>query len=434
MNLFQKIWNKNFKKGKEPLDKFAEDIGGLRGEFSWTKIVNGVPVENKSFKNTITNLSKSNVIRLLAQGANSPYKGTLNPSDFRLSKMRFGNSIYSSYNTTEEKELSYYDPLELSSRSNNTDIDLVTFPTLASNQLYKVAGGRWPSGYTAQTINKGVLPKDSGSEVSSSFTGIFSGASSFTISIPDSHKNQPTLKNLRPPSHKTLKVIIKDVSNNELSRVEFVSQYLRTSGGVSATVISGAAAGGAGYSAGALFVNSTLNDHKLIYDSTLKLWTVTISYPSGFSPALKALINSASVEYEVGKYNIIKSIVPKTSFNNGSFSTSDLNFYPITSSAISLSDSPSISFIDDYSATFSTTMNTSEGNGIQDSGDPTASLWPVVYTEAFLFNELDDLFSIIRFEQPSPFNSLTPPPGAAVGFAKDSTAAFLIQWSIRSLL
>lgn len=433
MNLFQKIWNKNFKKGKEPLDKFAEDIGGLRGEFSWTKIVNGIPVENKSFKNTITNLSKSNVIRLLAQGATSPYKGTLNPSDFRLSKMRFGNSIYSSYNTTEEKELSYYDSLELSSRSNDTDIDAATFPTLASNLLYKVAGGRWPSGYTSQTLNKGVLPKDSGSEFSSSFTGIFSGASSFTISIPDSHKNQPTSKNLRPPSHKTLKVIIKDVGGNELSRVEFISQYLRTSGGVSATAISGATSSGVGYSAGDFFISSNINDHKIFYDSTLKLWTVTIAYPSSFSSVLKSLISSASVEYEIGKYNIIKSIVPKTGFNNGSFGVSDQNFYPITSSAITLSDSPSISYIDDYSATFSVTMNTSEGNGIQDSGDPTASLWPVVYTEAFLFNELDDLFSVIRFDQPAPFNP-SPPPGTAVGFAKDSTAAFLIQWSIRSLL
>jgi hypothetical protein len=98
-NLFQKIWNSNFKKGNESLNKMSEDLGGLKGEFSWIKYTNGVPVERKTINNTITNLSKTTMIRLLAQGANSPYKGNmpLNAADYAISKIRFGNTPYSSY-------------------------------------------------------------------------------------------------------------------------------------------------------------------------------------------------------------------------------------------------------------------------------------------------------------------------------------------------
>ena len=88
MNLFQKIWSKNFKKGQESIDKFSEDIGGLEGVFSYTPIVNGIKGNPTSIKNTITHLSKSTVIRLLAQGASSTYRGTLSPTDFKISKMK----------------------------------------------------------------------------------------------------------------------------------------------------------------------------------------------------------------------------------------------------------------------------------------------------------------------------------------------------------
>lgn len=36
-NLFKRIWNKNFVKANDKIDKFADDIGGLKGYFSWKK-------------------------------------------------------------------------------------------------------------------------------------------------------------------------------------------------------------------------------------------------------------------------------------------------------------------------------------------------------------------------------------------------------------
>jgi hypothetical protein len=431
MNLFQKIWSRNFKKGQESIDKFSEDIGGLEGVFSYTPIVNGIKGNPTSIKNTITHLSKSTVIRLLAQEALSTYKGSLDPKDFKISKMRFGNAPFGSYASIQEKELSYYDPYELSSRANTTDINLATFPTLTTDQIYKSAGGRWPSGLAGKSSTQsGPLSQDSGSIVSLNKTGIFGGATSFSINILDSSTLSGT-SNRRPPSHGTLKIELYDSTNALLTTVEFNSQYFRNSGNI-ATSVSPAPASGTGFNAGDYFASNLLSDHKLTYSSTLNEWTVTISYPSIFSSPLKAIINYAKIKYEIGKYNVIKSIVPTSSFNSGIVTQNPDNYYNILPSSIKLGDSSTISAIDDYSATFSVTMNVSEGNGVVDPTDTLGSLYEVVYTEAFLFNQSDDLFSIIKLDMPSPWNTLTP--ASQTGFGKNSESAYLISWTIKALL
>lgn len=434
MNLFKKIWNRNFLKGKESLNKMSEDIGGLEGIFSWTKIVDGKPIQTNSFKNTVTNLSKTNVIRLLAQGSSSPYRGEINASEYKLSRMRFGNTPFGNYALTYEKELAYYDPYELSARENLSNYSFGT-----NNR--KIAGGRWHASAGKPTSSSGTLLKDSGSQILKNYIssnieigGPFPlGGSAFSIVIPDSTEGTGNLS-LRPPSHYTLKIKLYNDSSGsdvEISQVQFSSQYFRgtlnrptsVTGAVSPDPI------GSSWTTGTLFVSDSLSAHSLSYNSITKRWVVSISLPQSISDALKLKITKIQISYQIGLYNVIKSVVPVTGFNTGSFSPSDINYYNISSSP-TFADS-NTSFVDDYSATFNVTMNSTEGNGVIDASTDGSNLWPVNYTEAFLFNGKDDLFSIIKMDEPFPFN---PSPGTPVGFSKNSESAFLISWTVRSLV
>jgi hypothetical protein len=65
-------------------------------------------------------------------------------------------------------------------------------------------------------------------------------------------------------------------------------------------------------------------------------------------------------------------------------------------------------------------MSQTQGNG--------SSGLPVHYTEAFLFNGEDDLFSIIRFPY---FNGITTSPK---GFSKSDQFSYLISWTIKSIV
>jgi hypothetical protein len=69
---------------------------------------------------------------------------------------------------------------------------------------------------------------------------------------------------------------------------------------------------------------------------------------------------------------------------------------------------------------------------VVDPTDTLGSLYEVVYTEAFLFNQSDDLFSIIKLDMPSPWNASTPV--GQTGFGKNSESAYLISWTIKALL
>jgi len=401
MNLFRKIWTKNFLKGKEPLDKFSEDIGGLKGEFSWIKYRNGQPIDNFTYHNEIVNLSKSTVIRLLAQGT-SIWNGTIDPTQYKISRMRFGNAPFNNHNT--DLILSYYDLNEAIHRNN-----------LTNSTTFSPAGGRYVEG--SGNTPTGVINSDSKSSISKTFS-----AASFTNWGPNgviiinitsdnfsSTGNIITLVEKRPPSHKTLLVELLNSSNAVVGQLVFNSVYSRDTVGNKPTSIV----------TGANFLSSDDINHKIYYDYSSSTWKIQFKLGIGNL----SNVTNVRISFRTGVHNIVNSVVPKFGYNSGSGEanerfpiSSGIDFYSVSNSIYN--DSIGASFVDDYSATFSITMAQSEGNG-------SANL-PVYYTEAFLFNTRDDLFSIVRFPYPS--NS-TPK-----GFEKDSTVSYLISWTIKSIL
>ena len=418
MNLFKKIWNKNFIKAKEPLDKFSEDIGGIKGEFSWIKLYNGKEVDRSSFHNEITNLSKSTVIRLLAQGS-SPWRSTINSSNYKISRMRFGNSPYSDNNT--DLIYSYYDISEGAFRNN-----------LTNSTEFSPAGGRYTTGTAnASSDSIGAIQSREGSNFGSSIEsdailvssyGVnwVNGATIITILNDNLLGENLDYNQERPPSHKTLSVDLLNSSNAVVATLTFNNVYSRSSvnGGTSATNVNNISSP---------YLSTDLNTHKIYYTpptgtQTVGYWSVKFTLGNGAIGSVTKVL----IKFKIGSFNIINSIVPVTGYNNGIGTTIDtrfpltggIDYYPVLTT--NYSDSPSGSFIDDYAATFSITMSQTQGNG--------SSGLPVHYTEAFLFNGEDDLFSIIRFPY---FSGITTSPK---GFSKSDQFSYLISWTIKSIV
>jgi hypothetical protein len=406
MNLFKKIWTKNFLKAKEPIDKFSEDIGGLKGEFSWIKYKDGKKIDNFTYHNDITDLSKSTVIRLLSQGTSS-WNGLIDPTQYKISKMRFGNAPWNDHNS--DLPLCYYDLSESVYRDNLTN------PT---NAEYSPAGGRYLEG--SNSTPTGVINSGSNSQISltkqpSDFSNWGQNALigiNITSNFFSTPGNTIQLIEKRPPSHKTLLIELLSVSGSVLASLTFNSIYSRDTDGNEPTSIN----------MGSNYLFSS--DHKLYYDYTASIWKIQFKLGSG----VISNITSVRISFKTGAYNIANSIVPKIGYNLGSGTA--INRFPLSGgidyysiSNLAYSDSVASSFVDDYKVTFSIPMAQSEGNGVF-SGIGT----PVLYTEAFLFNARDDLFSIIRFP-PEITQGISK-----VGFSKDSTVAYFISWTIKSIL
>jgi hypothetical protein len=125
--------------------------------------------------------------------------------------------------------------------------------------------------------------------------------------------------------------------------------------------------------------------------------------------------------------------VPRTGVNSGSpsnrFTSED--YYSMVSSVY---DSSPTDFIDDYSVIFSSIMNVDQGNG------QAGNNLPVIYTEAYLFNDLDDLFSSITYPLfpigvDNEYNSSNITDlNASRAFIKTSNDAYLFQWTIKALI
>ena len=411
MNLFKKIWNKNFLKAKEPLDKFSEDIGGLRGEFGWTKYYNGKKVDAFSFHNEITSLSKSTVIRLLAQGSSS-WRGTIDPTQYKISRMRFGNAPYTSnsFGYNNDLNLYYYDLSESVFR-----------PNLTNENTYSPAGGRFFIGNpSAPTGSTGPILSNSLSSVVKTINRVteytsWTNDKIVPISITtDNFNSGVVFDQERPPSHKTLLVEFLNSQGNVIASLNFNTVYSRDTDGNNPII-----------NTGTNYLNNTPTNHKLYYSyptgtETKGRWIIQFMLGSG---VVTDIIN-IRISFKVGYYNMVNSIVPKTGYNFGSGIasarfplSSGVDYYSTTAPVYNNSEGSS--FIDDYSATFSITMAQNEGNGSSGS--------PVYYTEAFLFNSKDDLFSIIRFPY---YANITETPR---GFQKSSQYSYLISWTIKSI-
>ncbi len=110
---FSNIFNKYLNRGKD-IERLADDIGQFRGLFSYTKydVRTREIIERSKQINALTNLSKSNIIRLLGTGVSPWISGNINQADFAISKMRFGNNLMLPVSSEDEKKYLYYDITE----------------------------------------------------------------------------------------------------------------------------------------------------------------------------------------------------------------------------------------------------------------------------------------------------------------------------------
>jgi hypothetical protein len=405
MNLFKKIWTKNFLKAKEPIDKFSEDIGGLRGEFSWIKYKDGKKIDTFTYHNDITDLSKSTVIRLLSQGT-SAWNGLIDPTQYKISKMRFGNAPWGNHNS--DLSLCYYDLSESVYRNNLTN---------PANAEYSPAGGRYLEG--SSSTPTGVINSGSNSSISltkdSDYWSNWGQNALIIVNITSNFFSTPgntiQLIEKRPPSHKTLLVELLNISGTVIASLTFNSIYSRDTDGNEPT----------GINTGSDYLFSS--GHKLYYDYTTSTWKIQFKLGGG----VISNATSVRISFKTGAYNIVNSIVPKVGYNLGSGTATDrfplsggIDYYSISN--LAYSDSVGSSSVDDYKVTFSIPMAQSEGNGVSGIGSP------VLYTEAFLFNAKDDLFSIIRFP-PEITQGISK-----FGFSKNNEVAYFISWTIKSIL
>ena len=460
-NLFKKIWNKNFVKANDKLDRFADDIGGLKGYFSWKKFdKNNNLLTESGIHNDITNLSKSTVIRLLAQGMPKYRTQAIDPAKYKISRMRFGNASYKDnvgYNyggvKSEDmefaKKLYYYNNTENVYRPNEND-------GIGKGSLskFKSAGGKIGPIFSsdANSIIKKqfyvadaykndnfsgdsyIYPADKFGNLSVGNVNIPIDKNSIYFSYLNIYSNEAKIY---PPSHNTLKINLTffDLANNDDYNINFISSDIEKK------IYNRSLTGNIFLSD--MLITDTRNfikDNQLvfIYDNNLQLWKINFSlnenyFLQNFTNNTAKVLGRIEIEYNIGKYNIINSIVPRVETNSGSsinrFISED--YYPMVSAVY---DSSPTDFVDDYGVIFSSIMNVDQGNG------QTGSNLPVIYTEAYLFNELDDLFSSITYPLfpigiDNEYNSSNITDlNASRAFIKTQNDAYLFQWTIKALI
>jgi hypothetical protein len=411
-NLFSHIWSKAYKRGTNPT-KLADDMGGLKGYFQFKQYdpKTGLIIAESGKFNTLTNQSKSNLIRLISQGQ-SNWIGNVDPATLKIQKMRFGNAN----DFVLPSKLNYYNLSETSTRANNP-----------KDAIF--AGGK--SGAISIPGASATVDTISNAFASNYEIGpTIDGQQSKIYTIPSLQSN--ATKN--PPSHGTLKVEFKlagvlvetlslGIENSE------VYIYTRSKVGIYPTLISNPLGqqpiNNPGATLGDTLRNGTEGFLETIVDSineTLCNTRLFYDYSTNNEGwKLKVLTRDQAVQYydsivftyEIGKFNIINSIIPRVGYNAGSGNSEltryqgNQDFYQILS-GVEYADA-SDDFIDDYSVTFSCNMSSNCGNG------ETTALDNIQYTEAFLFDAVDNMFSIVYL--PSSFD-------------KNSESAFLISWTI----
>lgn len=429
MNLFKHIFWKNFH--KTPATKLVDDLDPtlLRG---YVNIQQYDPYTNKIIKNyethnTLVNQSKTTLIRLISQAQTPWYNG--DPTALKISKMRFGNNLPTE--NSNRQKLLYY---KINERSYRANIPTTNFPGGYKDKTQFEAGMDTKTIITQKKI--------------SNTTGNYTGDESNYIRIYKIIDQDGIPLSSNPPSHGTFKVeLYKDTT-----LVETLYFYHPTSptdlGPDTSTIYS------RGFNKPKLIVsefneasNTWIVDHPdaqkrvmgtgvwagkyikqvldtdnmytfLFYDYIEKVWKLQIKAISGRQTS--ASLSTIAYSYYMGLYNVINSIVPRTSYNVGigldashrypNLTTSD--YYPILPS-LEYRDSDT-DYVDDFSVTFSVNMSANYGNG--------QTLPPnevITYHEAYLFNERDEMFSSLFLTTP---------------FTKNSTSAYYISWTILSPL
>jgi len=387
MNLFKKIFNKHLATAAP--EKLADDLGPLRGVFSYHGYdhKNNLWLPESKKQNTLTNQSKSVIIRLISQ-QQSFWGNHTDPSLNKIMYMRFGNndqgaSAISKYN--------YYDLSEPSAREST--------PTNQPNNTYTYPGGR--------QMTKGPnvkIQKDPASQVVKFVNK--------TDAVQQGQLTIFTIKddiNLRPPAQNTLRVdLMKDSAI--LETLHFSNpdpnnptRYTRTKSGikpnrmiassidtfVSTPLITGTP------SVTRIMTSNSDTRTLLFYDYNSKSWKIMVDELPNIVPAFR--YNRIKVTYETGTMNVVNSIIPKYEYNVGTGNSNMLrfrgneDFYTVLNN-VEYRDADG-EFIDDYSASFSINMGRNEGNGNLGASGSTND--NIAYREAFLFTGKNEMFSAI---------------------------------------
>lgn len=446
LNLFSKIFVKNLHKGKTPLDKMAEDVGALKGVFSFTGYdMKGKIISQHTSNNLIVNQSKSAIIKLLGQGQ-SIYSGVINPLDYKISKIRLSNDVGSGVRgLAGPNKLEYYNIGEASNRisyaSNgifgggvygqsicstptglqDDDPDKHDFKkTLTNLQVdYKSAGANGK----IFSIKSGTKPMSHGSMVVKLYR-IVNGSEQVIEELYFNFKsgsvNTPAIYTRDPYANKPHKILNPKVNGS----------YYHVSTPMSANTDIAIIKGDVRQT---LISTNNVTGTKLFYDYTAgengwKLYLDEIN-PSDVVPAIKypntflasgegsGAWSKIEIEYTVGAFNVVNLIVPKSGFNNG-FGSNESIRYEVGGASIDAyrTITPSYQdcaddFIDDYAVTFGAMIQYNEGNGI--NGVANSSL---EYKKAFLFTENDEMFSSINFQ--------------TTEFQKNAGSAYQLSWKI----
>lgn len=450
LNLFKKIFVKNLQNGTPPTI-LADDVGPLKGIFSFRgfNIHTGKLVSKGEFHNMIVNQSKSSIIRLLAQGQ-SIYKGVIDPTQYRISKMRFSNDMGTGLRgIAQPHRLEYYALSEASNRisyaSNNifgggVKTQATCEPPLNPSEIeYKhifendfnnepgVTGYQAAPGGKIFDLKSGARPVSHGSVNVKFYKNFGSGEQlieehDYSLKIGgnleatytrDAFKNHPyRITNYKVAGfyyHVSTPMDASTIFTNESGDTIRHTVISETGGNTTGTRI---------------FYDYTSGQQGwkiYIQEITLDLTQIPANYTntriaSGNNPQTTNYVwDKIVISFTLGKHNIINLIIPKYGTNNG-FGTSQLirygnqngDAYDVVAPVYQDSGDD---FIDDYAVTFTTSMNADQGNGVGAVGADVLR-----YTKAYLFSQNDEMFSSILFPTSD--------------FEKNASNSYQISWKI----
>jgi len=450
-SLFKKIFIKHLTKRKEPLTKFAEDIGHLKGIFSFkgTDIHTGKVISEGTFNNLVVNESKSAIIRLLGQGQ-SIYSGVIDPLQFRVSKMRFSNDTgIGDPRATAQNKLEYY---AISEGSNRISV--------ASNGIF--GGGSYGSAICAAPENP------SQDEYKHVFSNTFNNAVGLNGYVQGSTTNGKIFdlkSGIRPPSHGSvvvklkkgtvtleelwfdlkaettedeLSIYTKDAFSNKPNRIINYKVDLGTgpkfyhittpfSGQVTFTTSPDTLVRTTeidsvfNYTGSRIYYDytSTPVGWKIYIEETAEtivppIYTQTVIAAGNNPGPSNNVWDKIEISYTTGLQNVINLIIPKSGYNRG-YGTNQLIRYgnqdgDSYSTITPYYEDCADDYINDFSVTFTTSMSAAQGNGVN------GGVNLLQYTKAFLFTENEHMFSSIVF--------------GTSDFTKNSSNSYQVSWKI----
>ncbi len=424
MRKFSDKFNKYLGSDDKTLSRMADDMGPFRGIMGYRKqyVPTGEIIADVQNCNTVTNLSKSTVIRLLGLGTTPWNSVALNPYELGIARMRFGNNTRTV--PEAERKYLYYDIEE------NSRFDVATLSGVGvGGDISKATYG---SGFSFDGIPASVTKRNI--QASDGFIKLEASGST---GAQHQYKTFAVFAGARPPAHYSLK--IEFMSGGAIKETVFFNSahnwlgtglkvmnipYVRAASGSPATKIVTKSGNSPITYRGA--DSSVLNWDIDPYATPPGATMLFYDYTDGNKGTWKLLIdeyNSAAYEtikisWVPGKHNVINNIIPRLGVNKGvganmadRYTAANGDSYSVVSTR-EYRDCD-IDFIDDYSVTFAINMTANDGNGNASSEQNQM----LNYTQGYLFNGRDEMFSCVQLSGDK-------------AFEKNSKFAYYITWQI----